>query len=99
MNMQTRVKSRVIIATALASALLFSTGCEREDGRTRPVARKATEYVADSGEDTASSNGAGTGAAAGKGVIKGKLSFTGAKPPLKPVGGPKCHPGAAEVAE
>jgi hypothetical protein len=95
------MQTRVIIATAIGVALLLSSaGCEKEDGRTRPVARKPVEYAADSGDDTgASSGGAASGAAAGKGVIKGKLTFAGTKPPLKSVGGAKCHAAAAEVPE
>jgi hypothetical protein len=95
------MQTRVIIATTIGIALLLGAGCEKEDGRTRPVARKTVEYAADSGEDTGASSGgaAAAGAAAGKGVIKGKVTFGGTKPPLKTLGGPACHAGAAPITE
>jgi hypothetical protein len=49
--------------------------------------------------DAGGPGGASGGTPPGKGVIKGKLLYTGPKPPLKQVGGSSCHGSAPTVPE
>ena len=98
--MGTRATTKAVVSAALGLSLALSAGCDRENGRVRPVTKKNVEYAADSGDAAGEANGGGSGGTPpGKGVIRGKLTFGGTRPPLKTVGGAPCHPGAPAVTE
>src|SRR5512132_3481205 len=100
-----RNRSLIFTTGLAATALLLALGggCDREEGRARPVKIVPMEYTDVPADTGASGGGAGAtgggGAPPGKGVIKGKLLYTGPKPALKTLGGPACHPGAPPVHE
>ena len=80
----------------IALTLLCITGCDREEGRARPAKVLATEYA---DVPTAGPGGAdptASGAVLGAGVIKGKIKYTGPKPPLSPQQR-ECHPGKGNI--
>jgi Carboxypeptidase regulatory-like domain len=89
-----------LIVALMMPLLAPLLGCDREEGRARPAKIVPMEY-----SDVPTDMGAGGGpsssggAPPGKGVIKGKLMYTGAKPALKSLGGPPCHAGAPAVLE
>lgn len=78
-----------LLAAVMMSTLLL--GCDRPEGRTRTVARKSVEMVADTSTDTTA---AASAAPAGKGIIKGKVLFGGTRPPAAEINMsaiPDCH--------
>jgi hypothetical protein len=92
--------SRTIAGLTCVALIWAITGCDREEGRARPTRTAPTEFaeVPDIGGNGAGS-GASTGTPPGKGVVKGKLLYTGAKPALKQLGGSSCHGSAPTVPE
>src|SRR5687767_10458523 len=87
-----RLNQTPFLALVLASLLL--TGCDREEGRARPARITATEY-ADVPTDTGAAPGdaAASATVLGNGVVKGRVKYTGPKPPLSPQQR-ECHPGS-----
>ena len=83
---------------ACVALICATAACDREEGRVRPTKTTPTEFaeVPDTG---AGAGGTSTGTPPGKGVVKGKLLYTGPKPALKQLGGSSCHPKAPTVPE
>jgi plastocyanin len=78
------IRARLSLAVLLLCG--FIAGCDREDGRDPLFAKNGTQGAPATGAAGQIAAGPATG------VIRGKIKFTGTKPPAKPVQR-DCHPG------